>query len=437
MQTILRLCLLILISSGVSLGQGKSVLVLLQDLQLRDTHSRYFKDLQDSGLQLEFKLYKDKGLNLREWGEWHYNHLVLFTPQAADFGGSINKDEILAFIDDGRNVVIALDSQLSSLMSKLVEDIGVDVEDSGFSVYDHFNYASNLESDHSAVLTHQWVNSDVILGENPQGPIAFKGIGQSHSSESEYVSVALAGQASTYSGDAEYTLPNPPLLLAGQELALVSLVQARTNGRVGIFGSLEMFSNRYYHTDVIEGFSGKKIGRTGNAQFCKGVSEWVFKKRGVLEISDLRHSLVNSTEPTPETYTIKDQIEVAVDIFEVRENERLPYKSDSVQIEYTMLHPYVRVTLDHNNKGTFSAQLTVPDVYGAFKFTMDHHALGYTYVTLVKHQSVRPYRHDQFERFIVAAFPYYASTVAMMAAFFFLSIFFLYHREEKSVQKKK
>eukprot|EP01025_Chloroclados_australasicus_P030115 TRINITY_DN3018_c0_g2_i1.p1 TRINITY_DN3018_c0_g2~~TRINITY_DN3018_c0_g2_i1.p1 ORF type:complete len:447 (-),score=47.28 TRINITY_DN3018_c0_g2_i1:267-1586(-) len=416
---------------------GKSVLVLLQDLTTRNTHSRYFSELQKAGFELEFKTHKDKELALREWGEWNYDHLILFAPQASDFGGTISRDEILAFIDSGRNAVIALDSKVSPTISKLVEECGVDVEESGFSVYDHFNYASNLEADHSAVITNNWIDADVILGQKPKSPIAFKGIGQSHSKDSEYVSVILSGSQSAYSGDAAYSIPEPPVLLAGNELALVTVVQVRTNGRVGIFGSMEMFSDKYFNTDIIEGFSGKKIPKTGNAQFCVGVSEWVFKMRGVLQISSLRHSLVNSTEPAPDTYTIKDDIQVAVDIMEVRGNDLIPYKSDSVQIEYVMLHPYVRATMEHNNKGTFSAQIKVPDVYGVFKFVIEHHGLGYTYVTLVEQQPVRPFRHDQFERFIVAAYPYYASTIAMMIAFFMLSIFFLYHREEKVLQKSK
>eukprot|EP01023_Acetabularia_acetabulum_P058844 TRINITY_DN7002_c0_g1_i5.p1 TRINITY_DN7002_c0_g1~~TRINITY_DN7002_c0_g1_i5.p1 ORF type:complete len:447 (-),score=52.58 TRINITY_DN7002_c0_g1_i5:584-1924(-) len=427
----------LLLISAICVVAGSSVLVLLEDLPQKNSFSLYFDSLKKSGFQLEFKQFKDKTLLLREWGEWHYDHLILFTPHASDFGGKISKDEILAFVDSGRNVVIALDSNVSPTISKLVEDCGVDVDESGFSVYDHFNYAVNLQADHSAILSEQWTQADVILGQKPKGPIAFKGIGQSHSSDSEYTSVVLSGGLSTYSGDAQYSLPNAPLLLAGEQLALVSVVQARSNGRVGIFGSLEMFSNKYFSTDVIEGFSGKKISSTGNAQFCVGVSEWVFKERGVLEISSLRHSLVNSSEPAPESYTVTDIVQVAVDIQEVRRNEKLPYKSDSVQIEYVMLHPYVRATMDHDNKGTYSAILTVPDVYGAFKFVIEHRALGYTYITLVQHQSVRPYRHDQFERFIVAAYPYYASTIAMMLAFFILSIFFLYHREDKIIAKNK
>ena len=42
--------------------------------------------------------------------------------------------------------------------------------------------------------------------------------------------------------------------------------------------------------------------------------------------------------------------------------------------------------------------------------------------------SVRPFRHNEFERFLTAAYPYYASVLSTMAAFFVFSLVFLYHK---------
>lgn len=39
---------------------------------------------------------------------------------------------------------------------------------------------------------------------------------------------------------------------------------------------------------------------------------------------------------------------------------------------------------------------------------------------------MRPYRHDEYERFILAAYPYYASAASTMAAFLVLGLAFLY-----------
>jgi oligosaccharyltransferase complex subunit beta len=39
---------------------------------------------------------------------------------------------------------------------------------------------------------------------------------------------------------------------------------------------------------------------------------------------------------------------------------------------------------------------------------------------------VRPFKHDEYERFIVQAYPYYASVASMMAGFLALGALFLY-----------
>lgn len=41
---------------------------------------------------------------------------------------------------------------------------------------------------------------------------------------------------------------------------------------------------------------------------------------------------------------------------------------------------------------------------------------------------VRPFKHNEYERFLVCAYPYYASALSGMLAFFALGWFFLYHK---------
>jgi oligosaccharyltransferase complex subunit beta len=70
--------------------------------------------------------------------------------------------------------------------------------------------------------------------------------------------------------------------------------------------------------------------------------------------------------------------------------------------------------------------LQVPDVYGVFKYVVDFQKQGYSYVQLSQQVPVRPFRHNEYERFLVCAYPYYASAFSSMAAFFALGFFFLY-----------
>ena len=41
---------------------------------------------------------------------------------------------------------------------------------------------------------------------------------------------------------------------------------------------------------------------------------------------------------------------------------------------------------------------------------------------------MRPFRHDEFERFLSPAYPYYAGAFSVMAAFFLLGLTFLYSK---------
>ena len=70
----------------------------------------------------------------------------------------------------------------------------------------------------------------------------------------------------------------------------------------------------------------------------------------------------------------------------------------------------------------------MPDVYGVFKFVIDYARSGYTSIELSEQVPVRPFRHNEYERFIVSAFPYYASVVSLMIAFVLLDVLFLYHK---------
>jgi oligosaccharyltransferase complex subunit beta len=41
---------------------------------------------------------------------------------------------------------------------------------------------------------------------------------------------------------------------------------------------------------------------------------------------------------------------------------------------------------------------------------------------------IRPFKHHEYERFILQAYPYYASVASMMAGFMAVGAFFLYTR---------
>lgn len=53
----------------------------------------------------------------------------------------------------------------------------------------------------------------------------------------------------------------------------------------------------------------------------------------------------------------------------------------------------------------------------------------WSHVSAVRVQvPVRPFKHNEYERFLLCAYPYYASAFSTMVAFFLMGFFYLYHK---------
>jgi len=192
----------------------------------------------------------------------------------------------------------------------------------------------------------------------------------------------------------------------------VSALQARNNARVVVSGSILLFADRFF------------TSASDNQNFANELSKWIFKERGILRAGNVTHHRVGETEP-PLMYRIKDEITYSVLIEEYDGHAWVPFQSKNVQLEFTMLDPYIRIFLKPDKSGKFSATFTLPDVYGVFSFKVNYHQIGYTSLSLKTIQSVRPFRHDEYERFIQTAFPYYASAISMVLGVFVLFVFLL------------
>eukprot|EP00639_Heterosigma_akashiwo_P029114 CAMPEP_0194688364 /NCGR_PEP_ID=MMETSP0295-20121207/16880_1 /TAXON_ID=39354 /ORGANISM="Heterosigma akashiwo, Strain CCMP2393" /LENGTH=131 /DNA_ID=CAMNT_0039577017 /DNA_START=3 /DNA_END=399 /DNA_ORIENTATION=+ len=72
--------------------------------------------------------------------------------------------------------------------------------------------------------------------------------------------------------------------------------------------------------------------------------------------------------------------------------------------------------MTNDGQGGYSTTLKTPDVYGVFKFHVLYRRPGLSVINFDTQVSVRPFKHDEYERFIPAAFPYYAGAFSTMAA---------------------
>jgi len=404
--------------------EGPTALVLLADSSTRDTYSKFFAQLEAVGLELDFQVAGDPGLLLQKWDTWLYDSLIVFAPKAEDLGGALDSKQVLEFIDEGGNVLLAVDEHVSASLRDIAAQSGIDLALPKEKVLDHFNLRDT--SDHTVIVTDDVATAAGIFGsEGVQAPILFSGIGASLSFESELAFSALRPSATAYSASSKTTSEKSQSVLAGKHISLVSLMQARNNARVAVLGSMEMCSDAFF-TSAVE-FKGKKYPKSGNEAFCTGVSRWATRQRGVLKVDQFLHNTQGSGATVNSSlYTIKDDVELTMRVTQLVDGKWVPYTCEDLQFDFTMLHPYVRNTMKHDDKGIFSAAFKVPDVYGIFKFVVNHYRIGYSYIDISEQVSVRPFKHNQFERFIVAAYPYYSSVFSMMAGFFVFGVLFLH-----------
>ncbi|MQM17051.1 hypothetical protein Taro_050017 [Colocasia esculenta] len=393
----------------------RRLLVLVDDLAIRSSHSIYFRSLESRGYELHFRLADDPKLALQRYGQYLYDGLLLFSPSTKKFGGSVDLAAVLDFVDSGHDLILAADASASDL----IRDIATECGDPAALVIDHIGHAiSQSDVDHTLIAGDEFIKSDVILGpEKIKAPVLFRGVGHSLNPTNSMVLKVLCASPSAYSANPKTKLSNPPSL-TGSAISLVSVVQARNNARIVISGSLDLFSDKFFKSDVQKSKSSTKHEKSGNEQFATEISKWAV---------NVRHHKVGETVE-PAMYRIKDDLEYAVEIYEWSGTSWKSYIADDVQVQFYMMSPYVLKTMSNDQKGLYSTSFKVPDAYGVFQFKVEYQRLGYTTLSLSKQIPVRPFRHNEYERFIPAAYPYYGASFSTMIGFFIFTIVYLYNK---------
>ena len=234
------------------------------------------------------------------------------------------------------------------------------------------------------------------------------------------------------------TNPNMYPILRSSETAVGSPIlaaahQTLSGARIAVLGSLSMLSD-------------KTMGENKfNKIWAQGVVGWTFGRRGILRLENFRHHKVGHSI-APKMYREKDHVQVHVRIEEkaIGPNGEVfwtPFITDDkhpVQLEYIMLDPHVRQPMVFNSiTKEYDLQFQVPDVYGIFKFRIDYQNKGFNNLVFEQVAPVRNFKHNDYDRFLFCAFPYYAScfvTLGLVVAFAFL---FVNHKDRGWKQPEK
>lgn len=278
-------------------------------------------------------------------------------------------------------------------------------------------------------------------------PVMYRGIGHSIEKENILAFTFLRGNPTTYSASPNKSINDSPESV-GTETLLVSGVQARNNARVLVSGSLDLFSNVAFQTG-------------GNSLFCEEAAKWALGERGVLRFRDITHHKIDgsppdvilhekerpdlplSLYPDPEitrnslVYRIKDEIVYSMIVEEFEDGQWRPFVANDMQLEFVMLDPYIRKTLTTDpTSGRFMGVFTAPDSYGIFKFRVLYRRPGYSVLHAETQVSIRPFKHNEYERFIFSAYPYYSSVISATVAFVVFLFAIMFSSDSKKVVTK-
>ncbi|XP_019866968.2 dolichyl-diphosphooligosaccharide--protein glycosyltransferase 48 kDa subunit [Aethina tumida] len=418
-------------------AQGNT-LVLLDNQVIRETHSIFFRSLQERGYTLTFKIADDSSLVLSKYGEYLYQNLIIFAPSVEEFGGNLSVDTITQFIDDGGNVLLAGSSVTGDVLRELASECGFEVDEEGAFVIDHLIYDVSDDGQHTklALSAENLIDAPVIVGAKKTiKPLLYQGTGILTDPENPLVLPLLSADSTSYSYNPDQPIKEYPHAI-GKDTVLIAGLQARNNARVVFSGSLAFFSDEYFTSSVQRAHGNLKSAKSGNEEVATSISQWVFKEHGQLRVKSVNHHKEGEKFP-PQDYTIMENVIYTIEVDILEKGEWKPFTVDDIQLEFVRIDPFVRTTLQRLPNGKYQANFKIPDVYGVYQFKVDYDRVGYTRLFSTTQVSVRPLQHTQYERFISCAYPYYAGAFSMMFGVFIFSFVFLHMKEDEKKSKSE
>ncbi|KAI8071712.1 Dolichyl-diphosphooligosaccharide--protein glycosyltransferase subunit WBP1 [Gongronella butleri] len=398
-------------SSFARSATGDRVLVLLDDLAQQPRYSRFWQSLQERDFLLDFKQANDPNNGLLYFTDAMYDHVIHFAPKTQD--ATIKNQQFVEYLSERGNLLVAVDEQAGNSVRDLASEFDIEFDPKGTRVLD-----KQADAKHDgAILTTQVVAPKSIIAEGTTSSVVYRGTGLLAGTV-PLVSRILSSEANCASTD---KFKND----VTAKVDLIAAMQTRSSARATFVGSLDFFSDAFWTGDV------KGLSTPGNAAFITELTKWTFQEKSVLKVVDHRHHPEGSKHSKP-WYRIKDDIVYTLEVAEYKDDAWVPFRADDVQLEVIMLDPYIRTTLDditsphtHHHFGRFTKHLRLPDVYGVFTFKVNYKRSGWTYLLAEDVVAIRPFRHNEYPRFLTAAYPYYTSVGSMFAGFLVFSLVWL------------
>ncbi|CAF4523684.1 unnamed protein product, partial [Rotaria socialis] len=202
------------------------------------------------GYSITFKTSDDSSLQIVKYGEYLYDHVIVFAPSTKEFGGRLDAEVLTQFVDAGGNVLVAGSNTVGDVIREFASECGIEFADDKSAVVDHLNYDLSDDGQHTLIVAspNNLLSSELIVGQAKKNnlPFLFRGTGMSSDPENPLLLDVLTASSTSYTANPdEKTLSEYPATV-GKRTLLISVLQARNNARVGFVGSLDFFSNDFF-----------------------------------------------------------------------------------------------------------------------------------------------------------------------------------------------
>ncbi|GMH25779.1 hypothetical protein Nepgr_027622 [Nepenthes gracilis] len=144
----------------------------------------------------------------------------------------------------------------------------LNISDPAALVVDHNSYVVlNTEGAHTSMATADFDLSAAILrSKKIEAPVLYRGIVHSFNSVNNLELKVLLASPSAYLANPKTKSLNAPMLI-GSVIPLVTAVRARVTVRILISGSLSMFSDRFFGSEVQKAGNSTRHEKSGHKQF--------------------------------------------------------------------------------------------------------------------------------------------------------------------------
>lgn len=194
----------------------------------------FFALILDSNFELTFYRSGSENIELLSFGEYLYDNVLIMMPSEDDLG-SLSVPQLVEFMKEGGNLLVATSSEISDSIRELGAECGVEFDTYESNVIDHFLFDRDLDSEllHTAVGSVQYSRNEHLLPSlvDSSDPVIYRGIGHAVDSESVLPVHILQGNPSSYSANPREAVDGFPdnagtdtLLVSGIQVMLIRLV---------------------------------------------------------------------------------------------------------------------------------------------------------------------------------------------------------------------